>query len=360
MGRCLLLLPGLAATACFYSSPINARPVAEIDNLAPATLHKGDWVTLSARKSFDPDYEPLAFAWQAVSCRSTTDCPDPLASGTETEFSFAVPDKRLVMVGLTVTDPSGARHAAQLALPVSNRAPAIRMQLVDSFATERGEYTVGRLVSFVAGAEAVEGAVDPDGDEVTWSWRVDPPPGSNPDARAFETPSDTTGRLRPDLPGPYTVTASVDDRDGGLDEASVTFYAAADEPPCIVATEPPATVLARYPLSRGGPLRRFAVATALDDLDPFPVATGTADADLGRLAFRWRVVIEGGAERELVGHDLAELTLSGAGYFPGDRLEVRVDISDRVVRATCPDGTPTCSLRGDSCFQRVSWALEVR
>jgi hypothetical protein len=49
-----------------------------------------------------------------------------------------------------------------------------------------------------------------------------------------------------------------------------------------------------------------------------------------------------------------------ASYAPGDLLTLRVDVSDRVARTpTCDAADPVCST-SDTCFQRLTWEVEIR
>jgi hypothetical protein len=105
--------------------------------------------------------------------------------------------------------------------------------------------------------------------------------------------------------------------------------------------------------------RALAVLTVADDLDPYPAPAGAGDPLLGEARFRWQLG-PAGALADVEGHDLAELVVDPAASWPGDVLEARVEIADRVPRALCADDEPSCSLEGNACLQRVTWTLEVR
>jgi hypothetical protein len=157
------------------------------------------------------------------------------------------------------------------------------------------------------------------------------------------------------------VTAS--DGVGGTVTGSESILVQDDALPCVVATEPEALPDARYILDRDALPRRFAVLQVRDDLDVYPSPPASLQPPMGTAGFRWFVATPdtSGALVQIDGHDSADLVVDASAYAPGDRLELRVEIDDRVGRdVICAPDAPTCSLGGDSCRQRVTWEVEVR
>jgi hypothetical protein len=360
----LALLITLLCGGCFFTSDINTAPTAEIEIQNPGPVHVHDSITVDAFKSKDADNDSLTFDWLAMSCDSAMQCGTPYASlaGASREFSFPVNDKRLITVSLTVFDRHGAHAVASIVIVPENRSPELTLQLQAPPGAKNPDngYTIGRKLTFAAMG------VDPDGDTLQWgSWLIDAPVGSQMSAIDLQAPDPMTRTFRPDVPGTWTVTVSVDDGSGPVSKM-VLFTADPDEPPCIAATDPAPIAGASYIVTSGGGPRAFSIETVTDDLDPYPIAAGTNDPDLGGAHFRWWIAGPQAPATfvEVPGHDLHSLAIDPAAYAPGDTLAVRAEITDRVMRTpspSCTPDSPTCSITGDpSCLQRVTWSLEIR
>lgn len=352
--RRLVPLLLLAATpGCFFTDPINGRPAATIEDRDPKIPLKDAEIWLSARKSDDPDDDPLSYQWTASSCVDTTSCT-VFQNGGSVEFTFKIPDKRLVIVGLTVEDEHGARNYATLSFTPVNQLPTATIQLQYPPPNGAGAYTVGRKLTFAAGAS------DADQDPLTIAWNKYPPPGSDPESVEWTT-SDEEATLRTDVPGLWTIEVTATDTDDATAVDDIAFMVVDDQPPCIAATDPAAITGARYILTRDDGPRRFSVETVTDDLDPYPLPA-SPDEDLGGARFRWFVAGPGAGAPfvEVPGHDLHDLVIDPAIHAPGDVLGLRVEITDRVLRPSCDAAEPTCPAGGGSCLQRVSWTVEVR
>ncbi len=350
----------LVLGGCFFTSDINTAPVAEITVENPGPLHKNDLVTFDALKSKDADGDPLTYYWLAMSCDSAMACDVPFSSqgGPGQTFTFKILDKRLVTVQLTVIDRHGAHGQTQTVIVPVNRPPTLTLQVQGVKNPDNG-YTVGRKLTVAAHGD------DADGDTLTYGdWIIEGPVGSQPSQIDLQSPSPDLRTFRPDVPGFWTVSASVDDGSGDPKVMqSVMFAADADQDPCIAATDPLPVVGARYVVQRGDGPRTFSVETVTDDLDPYPVPIGNPDADLGGAHFRWWIAGPDAAAPlvEVIGHDLHDLAVDPAAYTPGDLLSVRAEIVDRrAVWPACPVGDPTCSAGGDTCVQRVTWGVEIR
>jgi hypothetical protein len=241
-----------------------------------------------------------------------------------------------------VFDRHGASGTATIELDVTDRAPTLSAAPVQ-LPTAQGTYPVSRAIEIEAQA------ADPDLDETTITAALHPPPASDPNHVAFVMTGSASWTLMPDVAGHWEVVVTADDGFGQRTPKTLTFEVAEDEPPCIAATSPAALPSSVYVLESRDAPRRFAVESVQDDLDPWPAAGS-------RLGFRW--FLDG---VEVGGHDLPDLTIDPADHLPGDTVELRVEIADRVSRTLpCAPDQAQCSIGGDMCLQRVTWKVEVR
>ena len=134
-----------------------------------------------------------------------------------------------------------------------------------------------------------------------------------------------------------------------------------DQAPCIGITSPASPGDGRHVVRRQDGPRPFTVLHVADDLDPSP-RPATDSPYVGTARFAWSLAgpQTGGDLLPIAGASGPEVVIDPALYAPGDLLELRVDVSDRVVRPpTCGAGDPVCST-SDSCFQRLTWEVEIR
>lgn len=350
----------LGASGCFYAETINERPSADImrldDNGVPA---RGSSLMFRA-VIFDPDADAVEPSWRFEACSAAGTCA-ALETGTDPIFSVTVPstvvDEPTVRIAVTldVVDELGAvaRPPQRLDLDVVNNLPTVQIQ-------RRGRELDGAFPPDVPITISARGA-DQDADAVALTWELFPPRTSEPTVRRFDRlPDPATGGeeyvLIPDVDGEWTVRVTVHD---GIDDAYVDLpiLVVPDQPPCLGASDP--TPVPDTTLVLDAP-RRFAVLVVEDDLDVYPAPSPT-DPFLGPAAFRWYVRAPGAPGFTLVDTDVAGLELDPAQYDPGDRLDVRVEIDDRVGRdLPCAADAATCSLDQDGCLQRQTWSVEVR
>lgn len=367
MSRALGMALGvaLAASGCFYTSPINELPDAEITKRTPGPHFPSDPIVFDALKSDDEDRAGAEAAWLAKVCDSVSPpqgCdPEPLASATRSlgETFEVVPhprDHRPIIVQLTVRDERGARDQTVLTVDIGNRPPEIELQARGN-ESEGGSFVLARPLQVSAGA------IDGDGDELTLSWTLEPPAASDPELRHFEPVGDDSYELIPDVSGVWLVRVTAEDDFGGVAEKELTLVVDADQPPCIELTEPAAVPDAAYVLGVGDAPRRFSVLRVDDDLHPFPpLADG--DPVTGEPIFTWLFAgPDAGGDFAVVAEDGgADFVLDPAAYAPGDRLALRVEIDDTGERVlSCDDADPTCEVEsGSGCVQRVTWEVEIR
>ena len=371
----LRLAPAIACAAaagCIYTGPINERPRAEIEKLTAGPYHyPGERVELVARKSLDAEDGPrLRCTWSAYSCATEdgVESCEPLGPSLELApdevFTVDIPprDHRVIAVELIARDRSGALSRDVIRLEVGNRAP-----LIDLSVTHGGQApaTTASFVVTVPIEIAVREATDPDGDPVELSWSlVDRPAGSDPNAVSWRPlASGDAYELVPDVPGLWRVdvTASdgVDER--GISTRSEQILVDEDQPPCVALTSPAAPAGGRFVLRRDDEPRTFAVLSATDDLDPHPRPVSDSPY-LGAAGFRWfRRGPQTAGDLVPVSGAGPQLTVDPADHAPGDLLELRVEVTDRVPRTMpCAADAPSCGAAGDFCLQRVSWEVEIR
>lgn len=353
---------------CLYTDGVNGEPQARIAKDTQGPHFRDSQVTMSARASTDPDHDLLHAKWVAVQCLDAagTDCPadaqQVIAERTTdllTNFTFRVRDKTPVLVTLTVSDTRGATTQDWMFVEVQNRDPMVGLQR----SPLNTSYTIGTAVRVVATA------TDPDGDTPFYFVaRPLPPRGSLPDDTRFEKVEDTgstaTWEIEPDVIGVWFVEVTVRDGPGAdagevVDMIPVNFVA--DQPPCLLGTDPLAVAGGTYIVDSAGGVRRFAVTNVSDDLDPYPAGSGDAEAET---TFRWYLASpDTGGELVAIANVGADFIVDPAAYAAGDALELRVEIADRVDRGAlpCSDEIASCSYTGDQgCVQRVTWEVEIR
>jgi hypothetical protein len=128
-----------------------------------------------------------------------------------------------------------------------------------------------------------------------------------------------------------------------------------DAPPCIQQTEPP------FGLPRvvafASERTNIQVVEVGDDGDPFPSRPG----QLSQPPFVWRFGYAGtGVPNRLVSTTMPSISFAPDTFRPGDEVEVRLDVLDRVMDRdfrAC-EGKLDCELEaGSGCRQRVSWKV---
>lgn len=354
---------------CVFFEPINARPTAQVRKLSPGPHYRGDRILFQADKFRDPDGSPVQLAWRARACATGGQVCDsvPIADVVQPsskQLEVGVPRFRAdgaavlaVRVELTVTDQDGAEAIDSLVVDILNHAPTLALQS-QGYRAAGGGYPLGTTVVVVAQAE------DVDGDAVALQWALTPPPGSVPGDLVWEPMTETAEpdhRLRADIAGLWTVSVTANDGEtGGVTVETLAILVQPDQPPCVLVTDPAAQTSAALPVDAP---RVFAVRVVGDDLDPYPapvVPSEDGDGIVGVTAFAWSIKANNGA-REPIATTSSMLRLEPSDYAPGDRVQVRVEVSDRKPRILgCADDEPTCSLDGDQCLQRISWEVEIR
>jgi hypothetical protein len=355
----LVLAPG-----CLYVDPINQPPSADIVQDSSAPVFRGDPVALTANTS-DPDGQPVTVRWRIYACTDATSpagCDrDPFFIGATERIETATPTTRAggepvaaLRVILEATDSLGAtaKPAQELLIPVSDHGPTLTLAKDSSYG-----YVVGTPIDVYAKV------TDPDDDPpYHLAWQVFGPAAADAfDDLAVPTdPTQAGKRLVVSTPGDWDVRVTVLDHPGGLSAmADQPITVVPDHPPCLTSWTP-----LDAPPGQTVPLTDptlFQVLAVTDDLDPYPAVVG--DPLRGTPSFSWSILPPGASQRDtlagVIGNSVA---LDPAAYSPGDVLELRVEIEDRVhTPIACADADPTCSVISDpTCIQRLTWRVEVQ
>jgi hypothetical protein len=364
--RLLLFAALLAPAGCFYTASINERPEARIDFVSTSPYFPDDPIVLSARSSDDED-SFLDCRWTSAVCPRGTGiagCDPPFREQTQPcadVFEFELPggDEEHghlpVEVTLEVEDQDGAVASDVQTIRVGNRAPEIDIGVPPA----RTDHFV---VTFPIAVDAT--VDDPDGDpDIELTWDLLRPRDASPDVKLVPVgESESVYQFTPDVAGTWTVEVVADD---GLEEGSAVqrreIQVMPDQAPCI-ATASPAAVPERYVLRREDGPRAFSVLRVEDDLDPYPRPFDDADY-LGEIAFAWQLASPdtGGELEPVTGATGADLTIDPAAFAPGELLDLRVEVADRVERVLpCEPDEPACDVDGGQCYQRLSWGVEIR
>ncbi len=361
----------LAGSGCFYTETINERPtpgIRVLGNTGPYFV--GDVVKFNATKSIDDAPNDLLSTWQAFTCvdGQCTKQGLPTQGSLNTEFAVTIESHDSIEVQLRVTDAHGATRMQPdlYTIVVGNQPPAFAVQSSGNHDGGPGDpFVLYRTINLIAATTLPSGAFDPDGDDITMDWQLLPPPGSQSSERVFAAEGTDGYRLVPDVDGQWDVVVTMEDEYGGSFAVTETFFVGKDGPPCLQGMDPLAVDDAYYLVDSADGARRFSVLSATDALDPFPAAVDT-DPVLGEASFRWFLKSPGNSDFvELSGFLGADYLVNPNDYNPGERLELRVEVSDRVegIERDLPCGPDvwTCALdTGSGCNQRRTWGVDIR
>jgi hypothetical protein len=367
-------------TGCFYVDPINQRPrIMNVERACDQTpdqacdtdfkdLHRGDAVKLKA--SFrDPDGDPkeCTYGWRVLACNNDGSLCDnsPLYEGKDAVPALQVrkildatgePVQR-IRVELDLRDNRGALDSVFPEFPVNDGPTLALSQASRSFA-------VGAPISlFALYSDPDDRAAD-----IGLTWRVFSPDGQPSytlaDLAVDQDPRDTVHltagqTLVAGETGAWDVRVTATDPHGKATEKDLMIHVVPDRAPCLAQWQPIAPP-AGMTLPISAPTL-FQIPLVDDDLDPYPAVSG--EPLLGTTAFAWSILPPGASVRQpLAGATGNTVALDPGAFAPGDVVELRVEISDRVPRpVTCGDGDATCPVSAPTgCIQRQTWRVEIR
>jgi hypothetical protein len=346
----------LAAGGCFYLEDINHRPAIEIVRVTETAIERGAMVHLRALV-YDPDEQDVRVSWRAQACAETTEACDevPYAESSERELSVSAPLRTAaglpvqhLRITLAAVDTQGARALPEqrLDLDVVNAVPRLS-----------GPQPVGNRIAVGLPLQLRVRRTDTDdlAEAVQLTWKVYGPAGtSHPPLRQLPSsdPEIDNQELIPDVAGAWLIEVIARDPVGGTAMAQRALVVTGDLPPCLTALSPPSAT----PLLLDQ-RRRLSVLIVEDDFDPFPALPG------GGARFSWSLLApsRGAARQPLLGASGSFVELDPAAFVPGELVELRVEVADRIARALpCPDGDAQCSIQENACQQRQTWRLEIR
>ncbi len=270
--------PAMAIVTAFSSGQGGATsPVASAG--ADRSAHAGALVTLDGSGSWDPLGRPLVYTWAFVT--RPTGSSAELAGANTASPSFTPDLDGTYVASLTVTTQGGPPATDTVSVLVGNRAPVASAG--------------GNRSTYVRHAIVLDGSasIDPEGDPITFQWRIASAPVGSTAALAGETTA--TPSLTPDLVGDYQVEVTVTDSLGATATATATIAATNPAP---VANPVPA--LAVY---RGA-------AVTLD--------ANASDADGEAMSYLWTLVTRpSGSAAALTGQATATPTFTpdAAGIY---------------------------------------------
>ncbi len=226
----------------------------------------GAAVTLDGRGSFDPDGDPLTFAWQLVGFPAgSTAALDNPASAQPT-FTADLPG--LYTARLVVSDPWDSSAPDTVVVSTLNTVPT---------ADAGPDQT--RLVGQTATLDG-SGSSDADGDPLTFSWSFVSRPALS--SSELSDAASVSPRFTIDAPGDYVIQLVVND--GDADSEPDTVVVSTDNSPPVADAGPDQT--------------RLVTETATLD------GSGSSDVDGDPLTFSWSFVsIPGGSAAALNGAD---------------------------------------------------------
>ena len=314
----------------------------------------GQTVTIYASAS-DPDGDRLTYSWFADPgpCGPAPNPGAAIASSTNpSPFTLALPaapDGRLC-IWVTVTDPSGASRTDHAEIAVANPPPTAVIDVQQPSTTNGfGRYDLYSMFRLSSAR-----STDPAGLPITTrTWSLGPAPPTVPVGALNPCPTGTDDVVEclnvGAVAGDYVVTLIVGDGMATSAPTQVTLTVDPDHPPCIAGTMPPpdASPIVLAP----GEDETLTVDSVIDDGSPYPGPGNTPTI------FAWSLSVDGGAWQDLADYGEHALTVPGEGYVSGQRVDVRVTVSDGLSTHALATCDPACGL---GCIEDVVWTLEYR
>lgn len=375
--RAVLTLALLLPACLLFEDASNEAPTLEIAN--PGPIYRNAPIRLRAQVADDRDpAQRLRVEWAlfdgacpATPHASLASVPAAKERSDGAEATFPAPTLLTPFcVRATVTDSSGAQaHSSRSLTPVnrpplatlSEMAAMARGDLSPSTLTPAGPRQLFRIVEVATLQDP-----DPDGDKVSWRFRV-----IGPDDSPVETTScpgmrgnESRRCFVPMRPGLYRATVEITDPWTSVGSEPLVISVAEDAPPCLDRSEP--ALETPLVLLRRDERRYFNVIRVDDDGDPYP------RGDFGEATFVWSVGTGAGSLQRLAGPSSSRQQIAGdifADLRPGDRFRVRVEPRDRIADqqarsrlaaspVACRDDQDVC--RVGACVRWATWHVQVQ
>jgi len=360
------LLPILAlSTGCFYVEDVNQRPSIAIVNGSSDVVFRGQIVSLDATGN-DPEGQTIYYQWRVYACTDATTVDgcdhEPLMFSAADNVTFTVPTKRAdlftnttsLRVDLEGVDDKGATAVPiqTLVMAVGDQAPSLEL---------RKEAHPTFVVNEPVGLYAKYADLDDVLGDLTVAWDVFSPAVGDAftlvDTQAAPTDPmhlQVAKLFTPAATGSWDVRVTITDPAGMTAIGHIPIDVTEDMPPCIAQYEPVAPLAVGTPPLPISTATRFSIPQVSDDLDGYPSP--------GSTGFAWSLKAPGASGFADLHVGTNSVELDPAAFTPGDDLELRVDITDRVARTlTCATDDLTCAVvAGSSCIQRLTWRVEIR
>jgi hypothetical protein len=361
MIRSLAMAAALSASAALpacYSGVINSPP-SNVE-IVPVTqpIERGKPALFRASAT-DPDNDDLTFQWSMFpnGCDDQSGPPAGVGSGATVLMTLTTNDNDLACVCATASDPHGATAQGCIPVTVGNQPPTANITVQQPTQNRAGNYDL-----YSAFRLSAAGSVDPDDDVLTRTWGFEPPAFFTAATLADCAPAAPFDLVRcfgpVTEPGMYKVSLIVNDGRSDSPRADVTLVVDPDGPPCIIETSPedPTAALIWDPAAD----KSFTVLNVRDDGDPYPAVD---PPPRGGARFSWSLRRSSDAFQPIQGfQSLPSVTIPRGSFITGDRVQVRVEVSDRLPAhdvAGCGD-LDICSPHAAGCVQRITWTVDYR
>ena len=352
-------LLALGAAGCF-TRPNNHPPEITVGGRS-APQRKQPGLEPYMANASDPDGDQPKVMWY-VAQSPCTDANDRANWPPVTDWMASTPDPDKLMIDGSdidgpfcvwafATDSRGAVRASNFAVDPLDQPPTPNIRVVAPNPSPNS--TTNVLYPLYSTIElSPDGSTDPEGDTLTWSWMLQPPPGSGAVRADCNNGHEC---FTADVQGNYEVTLMASDPTPKTVSTSLTITVNGDQPPCIMKTAP--LYQLQTPRLFDPTMPYVRVDEVDDDGDPYP-----SPLPAQTLHFRWSLSVNGGGFAP-AGADFHLLPLPSSEN-PGVIVKVRLEVLDRNPATAnalfgCGDDKDFCYAgAGTGCPQRVSWSYE--
>jgi hypothetical protein len=364
-----------SAGCLLYTDTFNVPP--EVQLIAPPQMFKGRSELFAAMAS-DRDERPeyLQFSWSYLQVGEGKDCPRTAAEaearaeeatrvqsgvGERRDIrNIALPGFGFFCVWVVVKDRAGASGFDGERFKVENQRPTAMLTLVAPKPL-RWEGPTAYLPLYSDVRVSAASSEDPENDALEFRWTITGRNGESiPPALCLgaSQPSQVCHRL--DATGSYRFELRAYDGQIESDPVALPVLVMPDAPPCIEQTEPSFQLPRVVVFSTERTILRAVEVS--DDGDPYPAGPGQQPQT--QFIWRFRQLPPPGTQPppfdRSVSTSMPTFGFAPDTFRPGDEIEVRLDVFDRVENrdfSTCGD-QPECRLDpARECRQRVSWKV---